>query len=588
MSTKNIVLCSDGTGNKGGYGSDSNVYKTYKAVDVTSGNAHQYTFYDQGVGTDKSDTSKNKYWTAMSGAFGFGFRDNVLHLYHFLARSYKPGDKIFLFGFSRGAATVRAFAGFLNACGLVDIRHAQGPSGFDSDRFEDLVNQAFACYRSKDAAKQQAFKDQYALAGDGYAPGGNLAIHFIGVWDTVSALGFPKDFSWALEYLFGALDKFTDQFPKLAHNFYDFKLNNSIQNAYHALSIDDERQTFHPLVWDERHFNNTVEQVWFAGVHSNVGGGYPRTGMSDVALVWMLEKAMAHGLIVYDDVLTSYRESANVYDKLYDSRDGVGLYYRYGPRNLRALSLDPDTDEPMLKGNIAVHFSAYRKLKEFSEGYAPDGMPARFDVVDVVDASGQLQRFTTDALENHAKPQHESKPDWPTLDAAGNKIIQSRKYLYRAFVEITMLIIIVASVFWKNPPESVIELNDCEATHVQIARIHIESGNQTCDKASLAGNDYFSITQKVLDVPDSVQYQACGDESEPKFCAAATNRPLRLLGDLLRYVTPVYFENFITYVVEVHPWISVLMLAVLLAMRETRKRLVNKLDKICRQMTDLL
>ncbi len=591
MSTKNIVLCSDGTGNKGGYGEDSNVFKTYKAVDVTSNRAHQYTFYDQGVGTDKSDTSKNKYWTAMSGAFGFGFRDNVLHLYHFLARSYKPGDKIFLFGFSRGAATVRAFAGFLNACGLVDINHAQGPNGFDSDLFEDLVEEAFNCYRDNKNTpeKAAAFKAKYAVSGEGYAPNGNLTIQFIGVWDTVSALGFPQDFSVLLKYVFCGLDKFTDRFPKWAHNFYDFALNNSIQNAYHALSIDDERLTFQPLVWDERNFDNTVEQVWFAGVHSNVGGGYPRTGMSDVALVWMLEKAQAHGLVLYDELLTSYRDSANVYDKLYDSRDGVALYYRYGPRNLPALCQDK------LKGNIAVHFSAYRKLREFSEGYAPDGMPARFDVVDVVDATGQRQRFTTDAIENHAKPEHQSKPDWPTLEAAGNQIIQARKRLYRGFAEITMLIIIVAGVFWIKPPESVVALNDCEITHVQIARIQAEPGNQTCDKAPLAGNDYFSIQQKVVDLPDSVRYQACGDASEPQFCSAANNWLLRLLnwllrliGDLLRYVTPVYFDNFITYVVEVHPSISVLMLTLLLAMRATRKRLINKLDKICRQMTDLL
>ena len=149
---KNIVLCSDGTGNKGGYGADSNVYKTYKAVDINNPGVDQYTFYDQGVGTDKSDTSKNKYRTALSGAFGFGFRDNVLHLYHFLARSYNPGDAIFLFGFSRGAATVRAFAGFINACGLIDIsKHPVKPNGdFDSDRCERLVSHAFDCYKSKD------------------------------------------------------------------------------------------------------------------------------------------------------------------------------------------------------------------------------------------------------------------------------------------------------------------------------------------------------------------------------------------------------------------------------------------------------
>ena len=81
-------------------------------------------------------------------------------------------------------------------------------------------------------------------------------------------------------------------------------------------------------------FNGYVEQVWFAGVHSNVGGGYPRTGLSDVALQWMLTKAQAHGLVLYRDQITAIEDSANTYDKLYDSRDGFAMYYRYGPRNL--------------------------------------------------------------------------------------------------------------------------------------------------------------------------------------------------------------------------------------------------------------
>lgn len=585
MTPKNIILCSDGTGNKGGYGADSNVYKTYKAVDVTSNNAHQYTFYDQGVGTDKSDTNKNKYTTALSGAFGFGFRKNVLHLYHFLARCYQPGDQIFLFGFSRGAATVRAFTGFLNACGLVDIRHAQGPKGFDSERFEALVNEAFNCYRdAKNTAAQAAFKAKYAVTGDGYAPNGNLSIHFIGVWDTVSALGFPKDFSWALEYFFCAADKITDQIPLLAHNFYDFKLNNSIQHAYHALAIDDERQTFHPLVWDERNFNNIVEQVWFAGVHSNVGGGYPRTGMSDVALVWMLEKAMAHGLVVYDDVLTSYRESANIYDKLYDSRDGVALYYRYGPRNLVELCKDK------LKGNIAIHFSAYRKLREFSEGYAPDGLPSHFEVVDVDPQNNAGKTtLTINAIENHGKLKNPAKPTWPELEAASVKIIRARKRLYRVFAELTMLIVVISGVLWKYPPEQVVALNDCEITHVQVASVQGEAGKQGCD-TTLSNTDFFSIQQKAVEIPNTPSYQQCKNPSTVDFCAQANNRStvIRLIADVLRYVTPVYFENFISYVVEVHTWISVLMLSALLTIKTLRKRYVNQQDNICRQMTDLL
>ena len=176
--------------------------------------------------------------------------------------------------------------------------------------------------------------------------------------------------------------------PWLAHDFYDYDLNNSIENAYHALSIDDERTTFHPKVWDEKAvwdekklnripFNGYVEQVWFAGVHSNVGGGYPRTGLSDVALQWMLTKAQAHGLVLYPDQITAIQDSANIYDRLYDSRDGVAIYYRYGPRNLVELC------DKKLNGNIAIHLSAYKKLKELSDGYAPDGIPRNFDIVDI-------------------------------------------------------------------------------------------------------------------------------------------------------------------------------------------------------------
>ena len=560
---KNIVLCSDGTGNKGGYGADSNVYKTYKAVDINTPGVDQYTFYDQGVGTDKSDTSKNKYRTALSGAFGFGFGDNVLHLYHFLARSYDTGDAIFLFGFSRGAATVRAFAGFINACGLVDRHHpsVQTNGTFDGDKFQNLVSRAFDCYKSKDKNIQQNFKNQYAIKDDTYAPNGDLKIKFVGVWDTVSALGFPKDFSVLLEYFFAALDKITDRIPRWAHNFYDYELNNSIENAYHALSIDDERTTFHPLVWDEKNFTGNVEQVWFAGVHSNVGGGYPRTGLSDVALQWMLTKAQAHGLVFHRDDITAIQDSANVYDKLYDSRDGVAIYYRYGPRNLVELC------DKKLNGNIAIHLSAYKKIKELSDGYAPDGIPGNFDVVDIDSANPASSKVIHQV--------NVTQTIWTSLETEMHKVIKTRKHLYRILVELTMAIIVVSGLFWVNPPESVMELNACEIEHIQI--IPTQPANEL---SSLTANPFFAYEQAVGSKPDL--------GTAPDFCKKATNRPLKGLADIMRYLTPVYFENFITYVVEVHWWIFVGMLSTLFYLFSIRNSLINKLDKVCRDMSDLL
>ncbi|NQY66295.1 MAG: DUF2235 domain-containing protein, partial [Flavobacteriales bacterium] len=111
--SKNIILCADGTGNEGGYTPDSNVYKMYNAIDIHNAAKEQITFYDNGVGTQK-----NKYIRSLSGALGFGFETNVKDLYEFLARRYDAGDGIFMFGFSRGAATIRAFNGFIDNVGL--------------------------------------------------------------------------------------------------------------------------------------------------------------------------------------------------------------------------------------------------------------------------------------------------------------------------------------------------------------------------------------------------------------------------------------------------------------------------------------
>jgi len=562
---KNIVLCADGTGHRGGYGIDTNVYKTYKAVDINSQGVDQYTFYDQGVGTDKSDTSKNKYRTALSGAFGFGFRNNVLHLYHFLARSYNPGDAIFLFGFSRGAATVRAFAGFINACGLVDRNHSsvQTNGAFDGDKFQELVERAFECYQhNKNKPAQQKFKDQYALKDSIHAPNGDFKIKFVGVWDTVSALGFSQDFSLLLKWIFSTAEKISNMIPWLAHDFYDYELNNSIENAYHALSIDDERTTFHPLVWNEKNFTGHVEQVWFAGVHSNVGGGYPRTGLSDIALQWMQSKAQAHGLVLYQDQLTAIQDSANIYDKLYDSRDGVAIYYRYGPRNLSKLC------DNKLKGNIAIHLSAYKKIKELSDGYAPDSIPSSFDLVDIDPANPAAATVIR-------KINAEQPGKWAALANDMDEVIEKRKNLYRVFVELTMAIIVISGLFWVWPPASVVELNTCEKRQLQIAQTPY-----TNQFNALIANPFVVYEQSIDSNQDA--------DTAPEFCKKANTPSFKWLADIARYLTPAYFENFITYVFEVHWWIFVGMLSTLLYLSSIRKRCINKLDKVCRAMSDLL
>jgi len=443
---KNIVLCSDGTGNKGGYGNDSNVYKLYQAIDIHNSNTQQISFYDNGVGTkvDGSAVKSNKIWVALSGALGLGFKGKVRDLYEFLARHYQAGDTIYIFGFSRGAATVRAFTGFIDSCGLLD------KSKTTEVDFQERINQALHAYENISSKPELAsdFKQKYAVNGEGYAPDANLQIHFLGVWDTVSALGFPNGTWKTSDWFFKSLDLASKQLEKLTdkywpHQFYNYKLNNSILYACQALSIDDERKTFHPKVWNESSREpDSVEQVWFAGVHSNVGGGYPRTGLSNVALEWMLKQATEKGLVFIQDDTSAVDAHANVQGKLYDSRDGLGVYYRYQPRNIEQLCISQRTGKPKIAaGKIKIHNTAIERIKQGTALYAPGFLPVQFDMVQ------------TDSKQQHSVIFNEEK--YQECRAEIHKWVDKRQWLYRTFVEITLIMLVSVLFFWFLPPESV-------------------------------------------------------------------------------------------------------------------------------------
>ncbi|MEE9425699.1 MAG: DUF2235 domain-containing protein [Methylococcales bacterium] len=430
--SKNIILCSDGTGNKGGYGKDTNVYKLYKSVDIHHPDYPQTTYYDNGVGTQS-----NKYIRALTEAFGFGFQANVCDLYEFLVRNYEPGDAIYIFGFSRGAATVRAFTGLLYACGLVN-RYDNQAQEKSSDVLRDDIALAIKAYEKINKNHQPAndFKATKALHDDQYVPNGVLPIKFIGVWDTVSALGFPRDWSIAFDWIFGLLDTVTDQI--WPHNFYDYELNTTIENAYQALAIDDERKTFQPMVWDEsaNGFSGVVEQVWFSGAHSNIGGGYPRTGLSDVSMDWMLVRAVQHGLVMKTDVETNFKTDADIHDQLYDSRDGFGLYYRYEPRDIDAL-IHTNEGTSKLKTNVKVHNTVMQRIKQETAGYAPGYLPYEFDVVET-----PLQAPVTPMQAN------QEKNAWQTARNQIASYVNQRQWLYRILVEFTLMVILVSGWLW--------------------------------------------------------------------------------------------------------------------------------------------
>lgn len=394
---KNIVICADGTGNTAIKGRGTNVFKLYEAVDQvghrrTPGLASQVAMYHDGVGTESV-----KWLRLLTGATGWGLSRHVKQLYGELARVYAPGDKIFLFGFSRGAFTVRTLAGLINACGILDLSKYDTNAAFDKG-----IGQAYAEYRKQynswltslfhrtrklDATQIAALRRQFSVRVPEFEPGatGKL-IEFMGVWDTVDAVGLPVH---AAEFVNRVIYNF--KFP-------DRTLNTSVEHACHALALDEERESFEPLLWNESRTTEPgrIEQVWFAGVHSNVGGGYPRQGMSLVALDWIMAKAEAapHNLRFSDVERELLRFHADVDDKMYDSRAGLGVFYRWLPRNPSRLCADNGV-------SAKVHRSVYERIARNTEGYAPGSVPPDAEVISLTQP-----RAMTDGIGDLVRKHH--------------------------------------------------------------------------------------------------------------------------------------------------------------------------------------
>jgi hypothetical protein len=320
----------------------------------------------------------------LGGAAGLGLKRNVKGLYKALARVYDPGDRIYLFGFSRGAFTVRTLAGLIGACGIVD-----GASCPTASALRCAVERAYRAYRSRYSSalsrtvhtmrrKPQSdaviaeFQKDHKVHRD-------VAVVFIGVWDTVDAVGMP----FALA---GLVNRLVYQFK-----FPTQTLGKHVLQACHALAIDDARVAFEPVLWlgpDER-----IEQVWFAGVHSNVGGGYPKQGMSLVALDWMLGHAERAGLRLNSMDRELFSTRASVDDKLYDSRSGLGLFYRWTPRDIRKYCN---------RTGIAprLHLSVAERVAHATEDYAPGNIPPDVSVattpVDLRDPAYRAKQLVLD------------------------------------------------------------------------------------------------------------------------------------------------------------------------------------------------
>jgi uncharacterized protein (DUF2235 family) len=411
---KNIVLFSDGTGNSAAKLFRTNVWRLYQAVDTgptnVVGELRQIVTYDDGVGT-----SSFKPLALLGGAFGFGLEQNVLDLYRFICRTYEPGDRIYAFGFSRGAFTIRVLIGLLTTVGIIDAR------GMDHVVLNALSDDAYRdfrrCFRLGGNRQplgeaQQGTRDRTDLfvtplrdfrdrrvarsrqkAGMPILDPSHILevpeVAFVGVWDTVAAYGSP------IAEITKGIDRWV--WPL---SMPDYTLSDKVRSARHALALDDERDTFHPLLWDEVHERTLVaagkvvpsrmRQVWFAGMHSDVGGGYPEESLAYVSLAWMAEEAVKAGLRLRAGTIDQFRAHADPLGPMHNSRAGFAAYYRYQPRKISARLARPDRttrilQDPDFKGRglltaVRVHDSVLERIERGTDGYAPIVLPRRYQV----------------------------------------------------------------------------------------------------------------------------------------------------------------------------------------------------------------
>lgn len=339
---KRIVICCDGTWNapdkqEGGVPITTNVVKAAQAIrEKDNQGTRQLMYYDPGVGTSGSWFKR-----VYDGATGGGLSRNILEAYRYLICNYEKGDELFFLGFSRGAFTVRSLVGLIRNSGILLPRHIF------------MLKQAFKLYRSGRKSTHPKEKEA-TLFRRTYSVTDITSVKFIGVWDTVGALGNPL-------LLNGILSR--------RYRFHDTDLSSTVENAYQALAIDEKRRHFKATLWHQQEHakgRQTLEQLWFAGVHSNVGGGYARTGLSDIALAWLYDKARASGL-EYDTIPIQP-------DPLQAREESRRGFYRLIPPYYRPLAKEEPNRGPAFE---ALHPSVLERYQK-DPSYRPKNLEDYF------------------------------------------------------------------------------------------------------------------------------------------------------------------------------------------------------------------
>ncbi len=349
-----VLIFSDGTGQRGVRDDDvgnldskeiknTNVFQMYSAVDGKPGFK---AFYDAGLGAPEDGrwgwtrTFRNLW----SKATGWGITANIVDCYEALMIEWKPGAKIGFFGFSRGAYTVRCLGGVLGTCGIATTDNgapiSREKEGAAATRRRAIADEAVAAYKIQEKAERQKAGAAFA-AKYGAAP---VMPNVIGVFDTVKALGLPGVANMVNPY---------------RHEFHSTELSIRVPVGLHALSIDENRREFAPVLWDDlaaedKASGQIIEQCWFPGVHSDVGGGYDDDdSLANLSLGWMLERlrelAGLHLPIVID-------LDGKILGTQHDERTGLGRFWLPGERSIKGQTVDLEA----LCGGIEKRFTDYQ------------------------------------------------------------------------------------------------------------------------------------------------------------------------------------------------------------------------------------
>lgn len=372
---KNIVVCCDGTGNE--YGEkNSNVVKLFSILNKDP--RIQTAFYDPGVGTLSAPNlvtvTARRISRALGLAFGYGIMKNIGDAYRFIMETYEPEDRVFIFGFSRGAYTARGIAALLRMCGLLEAHN------------ENLIPYALKMLRQKEPPFKisPGFTKTFSRECD---------VHLLGLWDTVSSVGWVTD-PVTMAYT---------------------RKNSIVKAVRHAISIDERRAFFRQNLWGDEPAGN-VKQVWFAGVHSDVGGSYPEceSGLSKITLQWMIDEAVSLGLKVdpellkkeiperltpesaspkedeecnQDKVYKGNRVSPTWRGKIHTSLKGPWKILEYFPKPYKAFKDGKWVQRAkiyrgrprFIEEGSTIHWSAIRRMQDPEMKYNPKNLPEAYE-----------------------------------------------------------------------------------------------------------------------------------------------------------------------------------------------------------------